>query len=335
MGTIRRDFKGRWITPRRAALLALSLPAAWALAAIHPIEANQEKQAQQTDAAAAEASAFDKALNENLINSVTLGTPDDVAILLDKGADANIKDANLFPLLSVAAEREGEEGITIATALLDAGADINATNAVGESALHNAIIMKNAKMVWFLLGKGADFHLPTRDGRVPLDLAKKSGDKQIIGLIEKAIAIDEGRKEHARSGENLQKMLYNYAYYHCSLAYLRYYTGTVPDAAKNPALSEEQFEKREKKIQDTRAEMIQLFSLDGDGQAMLTEVGEKTRAAITKKLDAMISTKNRLRKGFGTQEDIEKRCAAIAGDWKVESLIKKEKEAAAGGGAGE
>jgi len=271
-------------------------------------------------AAEEEGEHFSALLNDDLINSVTLGTPEDVKILLEKGANPNLKDAHGFPMIAIAAEREGEAGATIARALLAGGADIDATNPKGETALHNAIKTDHDKLVWLLLSEGANFYLMTTDGQTPLDYARKENNPRILRLVEKAIAIDRARKEQARSGENMKKMLYHYAYYHCALTYMKYYVSTVSGAKNNEALSAEQFEKREEKILHYQQKMLQLFALDNE---RLSAIGRQTRHAITEKLDSMISTRNRLKKGFGTQGDVERRCHKIARSWKVDGLTKE------------
>jgi ankyrin repeat protein len=87
--------------------------------------------------------------------------------LVDSGADPNRKDSDHYgytPLIR--ASEFGELGM--AKILLAAGADINATNNEGMTALHFA---KNAEIARFLIGAGADPNAHTVGGETPAQTA--------------------------------------------------------------------------------------------------------------------------------------------------------------------
>jgi ankyrin repeat protein len=99
-----------------------------------------------------------------------------IRLLLDKGADPNLRLRNQTTALMIAASRAarnaGPEQKTIdaMTALLATGADVNAVNDNGESALHIAVTRGDA-LVRFLVEKGAKLDLKDKSGRTPLDVA--------------------------------------------------------------------------------------------------------------------------------------------------------------------
>ncbi len=73
----------------------------------------------------------------------------------------------------------------IARMLLDAGADVDARDADGETALSLATRHRYAhKLVELLLDRGADPHVRTRDGRTPLDRARDYRCARVVAALE-------------------------------------------------------------------------------------------------------------------------------------------------------
>lgn len=67
--------------------------------------------------------------------------------------------------------------------LLSIGADPNLKTRDGSNALHVAIFMRQAKIVEELLERGASIHVATRDGFIPLHIAALAGHEAIIRLL--------------------------------------------------------------------------------------------------------------------------------------------------------
>jgi ankyrin repeat protein len=97
-------------------------------------------------------------------------------MLLDKGADPSLRLRNQTTALMIAASRAGrnpgpEQNTIDAIALMLAkGADVNAANDNGESALHIAV-GRGDMLVRFLVENGAKLDLKDKAGRTPLDVA--------------------------------------------------------------------------------------------------------------------------------------------------------------------
>jgi ankyrin repeat protein len=82
-----------------------------------------------------------------------------------------------------ACEKGGELN-TVVSALIDAGADLNAADAVrGATPLHNAVILGDPETVDLLLDAGADIDRPDHLGRTPLNIAAISAPELIRPLV--------------------------------------------------------------------------------------------------------------------------------------------------------
>lgn len=83
-----------------------------------------------------------------------------VELLIQRGADATVKDVNnATPLLIVAGAQNGEYHCDIATLLLKAGASPDAADKSGESPLSAALTNKKADLLVTMLSSGNSFHL--------------------------------------------------------------------------------------------------------------------------------------------------------------------------------
>jgi ankyrin repeat protein len=115
--------------------------------------------------------------------AAAFGGADAVRALLDLGADPNQRSQNALdntPLHACVAISHSDE---IVRMLLDAGADINATQHGGFTPLHSAAFNGSTDVVRLLLERGADRHLKTDDDQTAADLAREKGHQQIISML--------------------------------------------------------------------------------------------------------------------------------------------------------
>lgn len=116
-------------------------------------------------------------------------------LLLEHGA----KLENSFPLHTAAGM--GDERIPMMAHLIELGVDVNLLDTERVryrhgTPLHCAVGQRKFGTVRFLLENGADLHIQDVYGVTPIEMAKKTGNQEIITLLETAPACGtENRSE--------------------------------------------------------------------------------------------------------------------------------------------
>ncbi len=138
-----------------------------------------------------------------------------IDLCISKGADVNAKDNDGYTPLDYVVDKEdyvlvealrnhgGKRGDPLRAQMLEAaekgnlplvrellakGADINAKNTNGYTALHMAVSKSHKDIVEFLIAKGADVNARSRSGSTPLHLAKREDIAKI--LLASGVEID-------------------------------------------------------------------------------------------------------------------------------------------------
>lgn len=119
-----------------------------------------------------------------MASSNGLAEVSELLLPLTKNIDAREKYNKSTPLINMA--RWGK--VSTVKALLDKGADMNAQDTQGWTALMWAAKDNYQDIVNLLLGKGADFKIKNRFGNTALKLARKEGNREIVQMLEKAAA---------------------------------------------------------------------------------------------------------------------------------------------------
>ena len=70
--------------------------------------------------------------------------------------------------------------------LIERGADVDARNWLGRTALHEAVLYKHIEIAKMLIEKGADVDAKDIDGWTAQEIAMKNGHYQIVELIKNA-----------------------------------------------------------------------------------------------------------------------------------------------------
>ena len=97
-------------------------------------------------------------------------------VLIDAGAQLQDPAADYVPLATAAAESR----LGVVAALLAAGADVNAADGDGRTALHSA---QSEECVRLLVSAGADMDAVDSDGRSPLHTAAEHGPLQLVQAL--------------------------------------------------------------------------------------------------------------------------------------------------------
>ena len=118
-----------------------------------------------------------------------------VSALLKTGADVNAAQVDGTTALHWAAYNDDAETVAL---LLKAGANVNAVNRYGAPPLAQACINGNAAIVKLLLGAGADPNTTMKGGETVLMLAARSGNAEAVKAL---LARDASTKSRERLGQ--------------------------------------------------------------------------------------------------------------------------------------
>lgn len=113
------------------------------------------------------------------INGSINGYPDIVRLLLSKGADPNSRGLGRKTALMLADNPE------VADMLLKGGADINAVDDSGATALSAAAIKNNRRVVELFLARGADVNVADKQGETPLAAARRLQNSDMEQILSK------------------------------------------------------------------------------------------------------------------------------------------------------
>ena len=121
-----------------------------------------------------------------LIGAVIAGQEPAARYLLLKGSDPNRHApawvcSSLLPLVMYA--HKYHDPVPLATAILDAGADIDIQDDKGTTPLHIAAYKGNLALAKLFIMSGASTSLKDKKQRTPMDVAKEYNHPQIIELL--------------------------------------------------------------------------------------------------------------------------------------------------------
>ena len=126
-----------------------------------------------------QAAAGEPSLDTQLYHSVMFGDPVEVKRLIEKGANVNYLEKKR-PLLGWAAQLENVE---VVKTLIQAGADLNSVDGIGQTPLMRAADMGQVAVAKVLLEAKADSSIATPSGETAVSLAVKNTNKELIDAL--------------------------------------------------------------------------------------------------------------------------------------------------------
>lgn len=151
--------------------------------------------AQQRDGVAAEGTRDTTPRPDALHRAIQAGDIDAVNAAIAAGADVNARDARGWTALMHAANK----GYTLMVPLLlEANAEVDIRAPDGATALFMAAVHGHAEIFAELMQAGADASIPGPQGRTPLDVARLKEGSRILALPEVVALLDAERVRRAR-----------------------------------------------------------------------------------------------------------------------------------------
>lgn len=278
---------------------------------------------------ATQALALGKA-DEDLIYNANFGTAEKVTALLAAGANPDAVGEDKWPAISLATMRGDEEGAKIVRLLVEAGADLNVRDANGESPLMNAIATNNAPLVKYMIEHGADFRAISPKGQTIKAFAEHYGDPTVAALVDEAIRLDDKRIAEGRSPRRFYRIMDDYIYYTCAFQYLSYNQITGLHLKKEEQDAAQRLrEKVAARINNAQVELQHNFLMDGK---KLEAIIQGVQTMIVQELDYLATNRHRRKLGVGTQTDLDARCKKVLEKWRPSyELYESKNEAGANG----
>src|SRR5215813_8116925 len=122
-------------------------------------------------------------LIRELAEAISQGEVDQIKQLVEQGASLKYLDEWRRTPLIWATIGSGLNNKEVVEVLLDLGADINAQNNNGMTALMEAILYNNVEVAKILIARGADVHLTNRHGSTAVTFAR---NRKLFQFVEAA-----------------------------------------------------------------------------------------------------------------------------------------------------
>lgn len=169
---------GRFFRPGNPAALAAAL--AFSVLFLNLTACSKSPETTADSAQKTEVAAEAPTPESELAKAATRGDLARVKALIDEGANVNVTDAlGRTPLHMTAFYGRPKT----AAHLIASGANVNAKDRVGMTPLHAAVLAGGQQEVELLLDKKADIKVPSEIGLTPLHLAAATGQPQLAALL--------------------------------------------------------------------------------------------------------------------------------------------------------
>jgi ankyrin repeat protein len=148
--------------------------------------------------------ATDQVGNTPLIRAAWEGDADKVEALLKTGADVNASNREgMTALMASTWGKTGRGDVRIAKALMASGANVNAANVHGRTALMEVAGNGNSEFVLLLINAGADVNAQLRGGGTALHEAAINGHTDIVGTL-----LAKGARPNVANAQGLTPLMW-------------------------------------------------------------------------------------------------------------------------------
>lgn len=253
-------------------------------------------------------------LDDDMLYRINFGSAEDVRALLEKGANANARNKQGETALEIAIERNDGESTGIAMVLIDKGADLDARDKNGNPPIIDAIRFRLTKVVKEMLNRGVDFHTKSADGISLIDYAKVDGDPETIKMIQDMVDKENAYIASLKDPNRFKDIVKVYTLNSCLYQYWGYVYSTRQLADKDAEIK--------KKIDGIKKAITQLITqiqqyYSSASTSALHNASSKAVQNIYDNLNRMVSNRNRADNGVGTDEDAQKRCEKVVEDMHI------------------
>ncbi len=266
--------------------------------------------------------AKDLDVQKELSYRIEFGNPEDVRMLLDKGADPNGVNDLGWPLVSVAARRTDGKAVDIVDMLVRAGAELNQGGPSRQYPIIIAARNGDIALAHYLLQKGVDTAVRDRNGVEPVEIAKYYGHEEVFEILQELALKRAEELERRRSPERMQELRHSLVAESCAAQYMAYYFRSGQDKFSDEA-KEEVLAERHALMTITINDLYQIFKTPMNDIQVMRDYGAKM---IYDEMESLISNRNRRKHGIGAEGDVEKRCDKIADEWQALQQTEDEKE---------
>lgn len=145
-------------------------------------------------------------LTQEIVYQASFGRADDIRLLLKKGEKPDTTNAEAVPIASLVAARRDAEALNAMRALKEAGANLDAPDAQGQTPLFYAARKGNVEMTRLLLSLNAKYDTVDKNGDTARTVAFGRGYNEIVTEIDQYI-LRRNEEIMAQYREYYQKMM--------------------------------------------------------------------------------------------------------------------------------
>lgn len=254
-------------------------------------------------------------INEELAYRVRFSKAEDITILLDKGANPDYINQLGFPMVTVAVSRKDDDSLAVLKALIEGGADFNAGGTSNNYPIILAINNNNTAIVKYLAQeKQADLSVKDLTGLTPLKIAKRGSPDKIITIIEQEKQRQEEVIRKLKSPTRRNILMKKWVKLQCEQIYMQHYFDVKLDK-HSPEKINHIMNQYPPQFKEIATDLKNNFNLKITN---FTDFSQKfTHLRLYSRFNKFLSNRMRRKKGFGTNEDMNKQCSKILQEFEV------------------